>query len=192
MGSANAGNRTWVLKDFWFHGYDYNATPGSRTAVTGNILNGSIFCLDPEAYTDESSLPSGMTIKGNGSAKYALNVCKPTTGVLSLVAGVLVNAPHGGLTSAQYTGGCWVQLAVAGDSVPVLFTNSVSLTYGDGGSYLGATNGQWYASVLALGTNGANLPYMFGRPLLTTTTAASGNPTADCSIDTRMMMRHQD
>lgn len=190
MGSANAGNRTWVLKDFWFHGYNYNATPGSRTAVTGNILNGSLFCVDPEAYTDESTLPAGMSLKGNGDAKYAINVCKPTTGVLSLVAGVLVNAPYGGIPSSTYTGGCWVTLAVAGDSVPVLFTSGVSIAYGDGGSYLGATDGQWYASVLAVGTNGANLPYMFGRPLVTNgSTSATTYP---CSVATRMMMRHTD
>jgi len=190
MGSANAGNRTWVLKDFWFHGYNYNATPGSRQAVTGNILNGSIFCIDPEAYTDESSLPSGMVLKGSGDAKYAINVCKPTTGVLSLVAGVLVNAPYGGLPSSTYTGGCWVTLAVAGDSVPVLFTSGVALDYNDGGSYLGATDGQWYASVLALGTNGANLPYVFGRPLLDVASTAA--QTYACSIGGRMMARYTD
>lgn len=190
MGSANAGNRTWVLKDFWFHGHNYNATPGSRQAVTGNILNGSIFCIDPEAYTDEATLPAGMSIKGNGDAKYAINVCKPTTGVLSLVAGVLVNAPYGGIPSSTYTGGCWVQLAVAGDSVPVLFTSGVALDYNDGGSYLGATDGQWYASVLALGTNGANLPYVFGRPLLDVASTAA--QTYACSIGTRMMARYTD
>lgn len=195
MGSANAGNRTWVLKDFWFHGYNYNATPGSRTAVTGSIVNGSVFCLDPEAYTDEASLPSGMSIKGNGDAKYTLNVCKPTTGVLSLVAGVLVNAPYGGYNAGSdpatsYVGGRWVTLAVAGDAVPVLFTSGVALDYNDGGSYLGATDGQWYASVLAVGTNGANLPYMFGRPLLDVASTAA--QTYACSIGTRMMMRHTD
>lgn len=190
MGSANAGNRNWVLKDFWFHGYNYNATPVSRTAVTGSILNGSLFCIDPEAYTDESSLPAGMSIKGNGDAKYVQNVCKPTTGVLSLVAGVLVSAPYGGLTATQYTGGCWVTLAVKADSVPVLFTSGVALDYNDGGSYLGATDGQWYASVLAVGTNGANIPYMFGRPLLDV--ASTSAQTYACSVSTPIMRHLQD
>jgi len=193
MGSANAGNRTWVLKDFWFTGFTYNATASSRAAITGSIVNGSVFCIDPLATADLASLPTGMTLKGSGDARYALNVTKPSTDILSLVAGVLVNAPYGGYNAGSdpatsYVGGRWVTLAVAGDSVPVLFTSGVTLAYGT--SFLGATDAQWYASLLALGTNGANIPSMFARPLI------SINPTAattyPCSVATRMMMRHND
>lgn len=180
---------------FWFHGFNYNTTPGSRTIfsvdATDTIKAGYAFCLDPEAYTDEATLPTDattgvkMTIKGKSTARYVRNVTKPATGILNLFAGVVVNAeggiPPAGLKPSLdrglggYRGGIWLELAYSAEAVPALILGDMSSNgYGE---LLGPVNAQWYLGIIALGTNGANLPQIVANPLIRTNVAAAAvNP----------------
>lgn len=124
-------NPTVRTIEVWFHGYNYNVTPASRTAISDTISNGHAFCFDPEAWTDGSfvtSPPGDGTVphpasfakyrqatfgassdtvrlqggSGNKSG-YLSNVTKPATGILGLFAGVVVGLDANGIT--RTTGG---------------------------------------------------------------------------------------
>lgn len=184
--SVNARNATVRTKMFWYHGYTFNATPGSRTAIGEAIQNGYVFCLDPESYVDRASAPSGMVIEQTNDTGYCLNVTKPTTGILDLMAGVVVNAPSGGFSATYFNSGGWIELAVAADLVQVLTTASEALVYGgSSATILAPANGSWAAAITALGTNGANIPAYGIRPWVTVTNGAS-NTLRPCSLNTRL------
>lgn len=165
-------------RPFWFHGFTYNATPGSRTQITDTIKNGYVFCLDPEASADagtsDANLPSGMALRPPyaqvSNARYARNVTKPATGILPLVAGIVTNLPPEGLAAADYAGGgVWIDLIV--ESEAVLAYTHANMTYGV--TLLGAANGDWGLVALAVGTNGANIPLVCGIPLVTVDTSST-------------------
>lgn len=163
-----------LIRECWFHGYTYNATPGSRTALSSvandTIRNGHVFCFDPEAYIDRASLPTGMVIKGDGENARMMNVCKPTTGVLRMFAGVVLDNSIGpdGLrpdrTPSQggYKGGRYIKLAYFGCDISTLVLGDFSSTAFD--TDLAPQNGQWYLGITAVGTNGANIPSFVGFP----------------------------
>lgn len=164
------------IRKFWYHRYTYNATPGSRTYVSDTIKNGYAFCLDPEAYTDEASLPAasgttpGMVIQGQGNARYVRNVVKPTTGVLGLFAGVVVDAPAEGFTSTDTTGGFWVTLCYSAEVVKAWVLGNMST---DGyETPLSPVNGQWYLGIQAAATVTNNTSLLdqaiVAKPLVTT------------------------
>lgn len=200
MSTVIPGSATWHVRSFWFPGFTYNATLASRTALSSvandTIKNGYVFCYDPEAYDDclpspkpAATLPTGMILKGAGTllssgtpataanasplgdGGWCRNVCKPTTGVLSNFAGVLVNAPpegyrpDKGFADGGYQGGRWIDLCFAGESVPTMVNGDVAgATPAAFEALLMPVTGQWYLSPVAVGTNGANLPAICGRP----------------------------
>lgn len=130
---------------FWYHGFTFNATPGSRAQITTVILPGMIMAIDPEAYTDDytyqnagtgsTNLPSGtdygqMVLNppaggGVNQARLVRNVTRPETALLYLSAGVVKN-PHPdrrvfGAQSAA-AGPQWLELYTGAEVVPVLCT----------------------------------------------------------------------
>lgn len=169
----------FVKRPFWFHGFTYNATPGSRTAITGTIYNGYVFCLDPEAFADSGwsssspmsfpNLPSGMILKGTGDGFYCANVTKPTTGILPLVAGFATGLPPEGITAADYAAGMWIDLVVQAEAAQV-YTHA-NMTYGS--TLLVAANGDWGLVASAVGTDGVNIPKVCGVPLVTADTSST-------------------
>ena len=169
----------FVKRPFWFHGFTYNATAASRTAVTGTILNGYVFCLDPEAFADSGwvataptsfpSLPSGMVLKGVGDSFYCTNVCKPTTGVLPLVAGFATGLPPEGITAADYASGIWIDLVVQAEAAQI-YTHA-NMSYGT--TKLAAANGEWSLVALAGSTDGVNIPSQCAVALQTADTSTT-------------------
>ncbi len=160
----------------WFHGFTYNTTPGSRAAFSSvandTIKNGHVFCFDPEAFEDKASLPSGMYLDDNtrdASKAIAQNVpvTKPTTGILGLFAGVAVELPPEGLRpdkevgAGGYKGGVRIKLRFSGPALANMVGDCSSTGYE---TMLAPTDGSWALSIVAVGTNGANIPYVIGRP----------------------------
>jgi hypothetical protein len=172
MPPVQNGEQNTLSRKVWFHGFTYNATPGSRAALTSvandTIKNGHTFCFDPEAYIDRASLPSGMSQMGkpNSPSGPFMNVCKPTTAVLSRFAGTVVGLPPEGLRPdlepafGGYKGGCWLELEYDGPS-NALQLGDCSAGYG---VLLAPVDGQWYLSPIAVGTNGANIPLVCAKP----------------------------
>lgn len=156
----------------WFHGFTYNATPGSRTQITDTIKNGYVFCHDAEAGFDSASLPTGMVIQGgSGDARLVKNVTKPATGVLTQFAGVVVGLPPEGLPASAYANGCWLELCYDAEAVKTYMLGDMSSAGVE--TLLGPVDAQWYMGIVALGTNGANLPRIFGNPLVKSNVAAA-------------------
>lgn len=156
-----------VERDFWFPGWTYNATPGSRAAITGTVLAGSVFCLDPEAFDDRATLPAGMNLfpdkTGTNQIARVLNVTRPATGILGMIAGV---------STTPFTvssAGQWVTLITAAEACNVLCLGNFS-AYATG---WGAADGVWTAAPLAVGTNGANIPLFGGKSLFTENVASA-------------------
>lgn len=186
-GDVRAKTSTWIVRDFWFHGFTYNATPGSRTQITGTIYNGSVFCLDPEAADDNAAVnpyPTGMVLQGqhgvgtlgeNGDTRYVYNVTQPATGILDMFAGILVGAPPEGLASADYATGRWVSLATRADMIPVRMNGTTANVYtGATASLLIPTDGSWGASIVAMNAPPSivQVAQGFGRCLRSLTPAA--------------------
>lgn len=169
------------VRRFRYHRFTYNTTPGSRTYVTDTIKNGYAFCVDPEAYTDEASLPAAsgttpaMTIGGEGVYKYCRNVVKPTTGVLGLFAGVVVNAPPEGFTVADTPNGIDLDLAFSAEYIRAWCLGDMSTNGYD--TMLGPVDGQWYLGIVAAAsaTNTTSLieNTFVARPLVRTNVASA-------------------
>lgn len=169
------GTPATVVRTFWFPGWTYNTTPGSRTRLTQTFVNGSVFCIDPEAAVDFATLPAGMTIQPEGDAtaigRRITNVTRPATGILSLVAGVLVNAPSDGLRGDRssidggYLGGCWIDLVVDAEAVEALVQGDCSASDAYDSIRLAAVDGQPYFGPVAVGTNGINIRQQLAAPL---------------------------
>ena len=131
-------------RNFWYTGFDYNATYGSRAAVNEDIVTGSVFCLDPELTTDHfataaASRTSGLSISGSrGTASSDgtelaprhrhMNVTKPASGITSLFAGVYVGPT---IPAADTAKGIMLPLVVAGFVNVKLDANSDNVTFGD-------------------------------------------------------------
>jgi hypothetical protein len=164
-----------VVRKFWFPGWTYNTTPGSRARLTQTFVNGSVFCIDPEAAVDFATLPSGMVIQPEGDSaaigRRITNVTRPQTGILSLIAGVLVNAPGDGLRGDRseieggYLGGCWIDLVVDAEAVEALVQGDVSASDAYDSVRLGAVDGQPYLAPVAVGSNGINIRQQLAAPL---------------------------
>lgn len=195
QGDVRAKTFTYIERQFWFHGFTFNATPGSRTALSGTVYNGSLFCLDPEAADDNAAVspfPTGMSLAGqhgagtlgeNGDTRYVYNVTQPATGILDLFAGILVSAPPEGLTATQYGTGMWVTLAVRADMIPVRMNGTTALVYtGATASLLIPTDASWGASVVAMNAATVTQTHQaFGRPLRSLTPAAGDRVLATVS-----------
>ncbi len=187
MSQSTYGSAKVVVREFWYHGFTYNTTPGSRTEVSDTIKNGYAFCLDPEAVADRASLPTGtnwgqMDIKpvderlNTGTLKpgtYIYNVTKPATGILGLVAGIAVDLPPEGKAGPQ-----WIKLAVQAEAIDTWFLGDTTASSPAGyEAQLGTVNGQWYLSPLAPGnTSDATVQAGLracGRPLFAAENVAS-------------------
>jgi len=148
-------NVSIALLDAWYHGFDYNATPGSRAQITTVLKPGFFLCTDPEAYADDATyqasgsgssvLPTGadygpMTLHpepltvGTGDCKdrkLARAVTRPATAVLNLCFGVIVDIENPRAWGSQSLGAGphRVRCAVSGETV--LARLNGSFTYGD-------------------------------------------------------------
>jgi hypothetical protein len=176
MGAPQAFTLPALEFHAWFHGFTFNATPGSRTAfssaATDTIKNGHVFCFDPEAYEDRASLPTGMLLGKRLSSNSLASpedvpVTKPATGILGLFAGVVVDLPPEGLRpdkeygNGGYKGGVRLKLRCSGPAIANMVGDCTSTGYE---TLLAPTNGSWALGILAVGTNGANLPFICARP----------------------------
>jgi hypothetical protein len=179
----------------WFTGWSHNATPGSRTQfsnpATDTIKNGYAFFEDPEATEDVATLPSGMVIQGAGNERYAANVTKAATTNLGRFAGVVTGLPPEGLRPDKevweggYKGGTYIDLVFDCRMIEAFILGDMSAAGFD--TILGGVNGQWYLGIVALGTNGANLPLICAKPHVRSNVATAakhpvrlgplGNPT---------------
>ncbi len=168
------GGGSATVVQYWFTGWTYNATAGSRVRLTSDLVNGSIVCFDPLAYANRATLPAGMRINPNRDTnpfvQYAGNVTQCATAIIGLFAGVVVNLPGGKRVGSKladfggYKDGCWIDVAVGpANQIDALVLGDCSSTLYD--SLLSPVNGQWYASPVAVGTNGANLPNVIAKPL---------------------------
>lgn len=135
-------NASACVKTFWYHGFTYNATFGSRTQIPTVITEGMFFCLDIEAHVDlnvgAAAQPTGSNIvdygpvnlKPNptaasltdaGYAAWALSriVTKPYTNSLPAFAGVVVGRKNAKKWGAQSYGAGpqYLDLATGGEVV---------------------------------------------------------------------------
>lgn len=148
-------NVSIALLDAWYHGFDYNATPGSRVQITDVLKPGFFLCLDPEAYADDATYQasgSGSSLLkvgadyglmslnpepyaagqgDNKDRKLARAVTQPKTGLLNLPFGVIVDVINPRVWGSQSLGAGphMVRCAVAGESVQARLNGS--FTYGD-------------------------------------------------------------
>lgn len=166
------GIPTPLTRKVWFPGWTYNATPGSRAAITDAIQNGYVVCYDPEIVDDFASLPANMVVKPpttsqqttlTDDARLAC-VTKPATALLSLGAGVVIGQPAGGKAGAQ-----WLTIVTNG---PVSAYTNTNMS-GSYGVLLGPVNDSWALGTIALGTNGANLHQVMGKNLKLVDTSSS-------------------
>jgi len=181
MNAVTYGTPRTRGRKVWFHGFTYNVTPGSRTQLsnpaTDTLRNGMPLWYDPEAYTDRDSLPSGMQIRGAGTGGLTFNVTKAATGILGLFAGIVTGLPPEGLRpdleahEGGYMGGVEVEVIDVADQVDAFILGDMSSAGYD--TILGGVNAQWYLGIVALGTNGANLPNIVAKPLIRTNVAAA-------------------
>lgn len=104
-------NASVIVKSFYYHGFNYNATLASRIQITTVITEGMFFCIDPEAHNDinraAGTPPTGtdygpmgirpevnggsVTSLGNESWSVARVATRPATAILPLFAGVVIN-----------------------------------------------------------------------------------------------------
>lgn len=154
-------NAVLDTEEFWYHGFDYNATPGSRAQITTVILPGMVMCCDPEAYADDqtyqdagsgsTNLPTGTDFglmrlypaKGGGTneVRRMRNVTRPATATLACFAGIVtdvLNARKWGIQSVG-AGPHWLKLAKTGEMVMARINGTV--TYGQ---RLMPSNGSFY------------------------------------------------
>lgn len=201
MNDQANGARPVVVRRFWFPGYTFHATLGSRTQNTDTIKNGYAMCFDPEAVSDGYTAPTSnanaptysgdptatyptdatykakMQIKGAGADKLYTNICKPFTGGERLFAGVITGLPSEGLLgtlaagSGGYVGGVWIDLIVEGFVRAWCKANS---TYG--ASSLGvnvAAGTDGYALVVIDTTTATNNQLVCARAALTHDTSTT-------------------
>ncbi len=177
------------VRPYWYPRFTYNTTPGSRTFVTDTIKNGYVFCVDPEAYTDEASLPTAtgltgadavyngtqMILRGEGAYKYCRNVVKPTTGVLGLFAGVVVNAPPEGFTVANTPNGVQLELAYSAEYIRAWCLGDMSTSGYE--TMLGPVDGQWYLGIIGTASATDSTSLVLGswvaRPLVRTNVSSA-------------------
>lgn len=158
---------------YWYHGFTYNATPGSRAQITTVLAPGMILAHDPEAYTDDYTyqnagtgstvLPSGtdygqMVLQppaggGVNPARLIRNVTRPETELLYVPAGVIKTiGPDRRVWGSQSAGAGpqWVELFQAGEVVDVLCTwSSITPAVGD---WVVPTAGSFYGNIIAQAT----------------------------------------
>ncbi|MDX2147579.1 MAG: hypothetical protein SFZ23_08665 [Planctomycetota bacterium] len=173
MATSHEFSPSWHVRPFWYTGFTYNATPGSRAAITTTITNGMALCLDPEAFDDRASLPSGMTLRGLGltstgalgSSQNArsVNVTRPATAILGLFAGIVVGQPPGGRAGPQT-----LQLATAGENIEALVQGNVAAY----ASTLVPVDGQFYLAPLTVSA-GADILNVVGTSLFTENVASA-------------------
>ena len=158
---------------YWYHGFTYNATPGSRAQITTVILPGMVVAHDPEAYTDDytfqnagtgsTNLPSGtdygqMVLNppaggGVNQTRLIRNVTRPETALLYLPAGVVKTVhPDRRVWGAQSAGAGpqWLELFTNAEVAPVLCTwTGLTPAVGD---FVVPTAGSFAANIIAQGT----------------------------------------
>lgn len=189
---------------YWYHGFDFNATPGSRAQITTVILPGMVMAHDPEAYTDDytyqnagtgtSNLPSGtdygqMTLQppaGNGvnQARLIRNVTRPETAILYLTAGVVKNiGPDRRVWGSQSVGAGpqWVELYQLGEVAPVYCTwSGITPAVGD----LVIPTAASFAANIVAQASGTALEYSraIGRVVSTFTTAGAAHGSSGTGV----------
>jgi hypothetical protein len=167
MPASRASGATRITRRFFFPGYTFNATAGSRTAISTTLTNGMVLCVDPLAWDHRGTVISGRAVPQvetelNGILNQrTINATVPATAILNLVAGVVVGLPNSGLASSEYTGGANLQVATAGEVMALVQGNVTAYNLP-----LVAVNGQTYLAPAAdTGTNGANYPLTVGYAL---------------------------
>lgn len=194
---------------FWYHGFTYNATPGSRAQITTPITPGMVMCHDPEAYTDDyvyqnsgsgtSNLPTGAdygpmllqppagpvgAASGVNVARTIRNITRPATGLLNLVAGVVKN-PHPDKVAygaqAAGAGPQWVELITASEAAWVLCTwSSITPAHGD---VLIAADGTFAANIVSQASATAvQLAASIGRVVSVLNTSGSAHGSSGTNV----------
>lgn len=169
MPASRASGAVRMTRRFFFPGYTYNATAGSRTAITSTLTNGMVLCLDPLAWDHRGTVISGRAVPQVEAIldgilnQRTINVTQPATAILNLVAGIVVGLPTSGVPSSEYQAGVNLQLATAGEVMALVQGNVTAH-----GLPLTATNGQTYLVPQSdTGSNGANYPLTVGYALQT-------------------------
>lgn len=157
------------IQSYWYHGFDYNATPGSRAQITTVLAPGMILAHDPEAYTDDytyqnsgsgsSNLPSGTDYGQmvlyppagtTNNARLIRNVTRPATALLYVPAGVIKSIGQDRRAWGSQSAGAgpqWVELYQSGEVVDVLCTwSGITPAVGD---WVVPTAGSFYGNFVA-------------------------------------------
>lgn len=201
--NGNNSDASATIQSYWYHGFDYNATPGSRAQITTVLTPGMVLAHDPEAYTDDftfqnsgsgsSNLPSGtdygqMVLNPpagtTNNARLIRNVTRPETAILYLIAGVVKSiGPDRRVWGSQSAGAGpqWVELFQLGEVAPVLCTwSGITPAIGD---LVIPTAGSFAANIVAQGS-GTALEYSraIGRVVSTLTTAGAAHGSSGTNV----------
>lgn len=200
----NSSDAAQTTHQYWYHGFDYNATPGSRAQITTVIIPGMVMAHDPEAYTDDyavqnagtgtSNLPSGtdygqMVLNppaggGVNQTRLVRNVTRPETALLYLTAGVVKTVGQDRRawgTQSAGAGPQWVELFQLGEVAPVLCTwSGITPAVGD---LVIATAASFAANIVAQ-ASGTALEYSraIGRVVSTFTTAGAAHGSSGTNV----------